>query len=179
LFAANRDRIRNPNLLQVGQVLIVPSAQPISSVPKQAAPQSYAVPVPRAATPRSEYADSHAGYPALDLQVGTGTPVYAIKGGTVSYIGGACGLGVLVIAPDGDRYMYCHLNNRVVAPGTYVGAGTPLGESGSTGNSTGPHLHIEAGDGQVLRCPQPQLLAIYDGRAVPSMASLPMSGCVH
>ncbi len=179
LFAANRDRIRDPNLLRIGQVLVVPGAQATPGVAKQGAPQPYALPVPRSATPRSEYGDPHAGYPALDLQVGTGTPVYAIKGGAVSYVGGDCGLGVLVIAPDGDRYMYCHLSSRAVAPGSYVPAGVPIGASGSTGNSTGPHLHIEAGDGRVLHCPQPQLLAIYDGRGVPSMASLPTSGCVQ
>jgi len=184
IFAANRDRISNPNLLQIGQVLVIPGAQttpgvPKQGVPKQGAPQPYALPLPRAATPRSEYDDPHAGYPAIDLQVGTGTPVYAIKGGSVSYVGGQCGLGVLVIAPDGDRYMYCHLNSRDVAPGSYVSAGGRIGGAGSTGNSTGPHLHVESGDGHVLRCPQPQLLAIYDGRAVPSMASLPTSGCVQ
>ncbi len=179
LFAANRDRISNPNLLRIGQVLVMPGTRATPGVAKQGAPQPYALPVPRAAAPRSEYDDPHAWYPALDLQVGMGTPVYAIKGGTVSYVGGDCGLGVLVIAPEGDRYMYCHLSSRAVAPGSYVSAGVPIGASGSTGNSTGPHLHIEAGDGRVLRCPQPQLLAIYDGRGVPSMASLPTSGCVQ
>jgi murein DD-endopeptidase MepM/ murein hydrolase activator NlpD len=176
VWDANRDRIGNPNVLQIGQVLIVPGTAAATTPGGGVAPQPYALPLPPAAVGRNAYAAPHHTYPAVDLPVWTGTPVYAIQAGTVSHWGGDCGIGVLLIADTGDRYLYCHLSTRIAA-GSRVAAGTWLGASGSTGNSIGEHLHIESGDGVALHCPQEQLLAIYDGRAVPPVASLPMDGC--
>lgn len=176
VWEANRDRISNPNLVQIGQVLIVPGTTAATAPIANAAPQPYALPLSPTAVGRSAYAAPHHTYPAVDLPVWAGTPVYAIQAGTVSDWGGDCGVGVLLIADTGDRYLYCHLSSRIAA-GSRVAAGTWLGTSGSTGDSIGNHLHIESGDGFRLHCPQEQLLAIYDGRAVPSVASLPTSGC--
>jgi murein DD-endopeptidase MepM/ murein hydrolase activator NlpD len=174
LWDANRDRIGNPNVVQIGQVLIVPGIA-ATAAPVIASP-TYALPLPPAAVGRSAYAAPHHTYPAVDLPVWAGTPVYAIQAGTVSHWGGDCGIGVLLIADSGERYLYCHLSSRIAA-GSRVVAGTWLGASGSTGDSIGNHLHIESGDGIALHCPQEQLLAIYDGRAVPPVGSLPTSGC--
>ena len=50
---------------------------------------------------------------------------------------------VEVLGDDGQKYIYAHLNERVANVGDRVEAGTLLGYSGTTGNSTGPHLHFE------------------------------------
>ncbi|HEU4326523.1 MAG TPA: peptidoglycan-binding protein [Roseiflexaceae bacterium] len=138
----------------------------------------YSLPIPKTTLPRSEYDDPHHDYPAIDLPTATGTPAYAMKGGTVSYVGSGCGYGILITASDGATYKYCHLNSRSVASGATVSTGQLIGYTGNTGNSTGPHLHIEVNYGG-LRCPQNMLLAIYDGASVPSPSSLPSSGCTY
>lgn len=139
----------------------------------------YSLPIPRNNQPRSEYDDPHHDYPAIDLATWTGTPAYAMTSGTVSYVGGGCGYGILISGDDGASYKYCHLNSRNVNAGSRVSAGQLIGYTGNTGHSTGPHLHLELKYGGVLRCPQTFLLAIYDGNTPPSPASLPTSGCSY
>jgi len=139
----------------------------------------YSLPLARSALPRSEYDDPHHDYPAIDLPVGTGTPVYATRGGTATRLSGSsCGYGYSVAGNDGATYTYCHFSSFSAGNGT-VNTGQLLGYSGNTGNSTGPHLHFAIKYGGVSRCPQRMLLAIYDGTAVPSPGSLPTSGCTY
>jgi len=138
------------------------------------------VPVPRSALPRSEYDDPHHDYPALDLPVGTGTSAYAVVGGTATPISSSsCGLGMSLAGSDGGSYTYCHFSSRAFTSARSVSAGTRIGYTGNTGNSTGPHLHLQIRAGGALRCPGRMMLAIYDGTAVPSPASLPTSGCSY
>ncbi|HEX6291954.1 MAG TPA: peptidoglycan-binding protein [Herpetosiphonaceae bacterium] len=139
----------------------------------------YSLPLPRSALPRSEYDDPHHDYPAIDLPVPTGTPVYATRGGSATRVSGSsCGYGYSVAGNDGATYVYCHLNS-FVAGNTTVNTGQLLGYSGNTGNSTGPHLHFGIKYGGVSRCPQRLLLAIYDGTAVPHPSTLPTTGCYY
>ncbi|MEV7089759.1 peptidoglycan DD-metalloendopeptidase family protein [Streptomyces sp. NPDC093085] len=80
-------------------------------------------------------------YPALQ-----GTKVVAVRAGTIATSddnGGSYGKWVVLRADNGRDYYYCHLSKRSVAKGAKVKAGDKLGEVGSTGNSTGPHLHFE------------------------------------
>jgi hypothetical protein len=58
---------------------------------------------------------------------------------------GRCGIGFSMQIVDGRTFLYCHLSylDPTVAPGTALAAGTPVGLVGSTGNSTGPHLHLQ------------------------------------
>ena len=58
---------------------------------------------------------------------------------------GRCGIGFSLQIVDGRTFLYCHLSylDPTVAPGTALLAGTPVGLVGSTGNSTGPHLHLQ------------------------------------
>jgi murein DD-endopeptidase MepM/ murein hydrolase activator NlpD len=137
---------------------------------------AYRLPLARSAMPRGEYDDPHHDYPAIDLPTYTGTTAYAIASGTVVHVGGGCGYGIGV---DGDFYLYCHLSQRAVGNGARVGAGEVIGLTGATGNVTGPHLHIEIRVNGGNRCPQPMLLAIYEGTRVPSPQSLPASGCFY
>ncbi|MCL2807627.1 MAG: peptidoglycan DD-metalloendopeptidase family protein [Coriobacteriia bacterium] len=75
----------------------------------------------------------------------TGTPVLAIAGGTVVAAGTAGPLGVYVKIAHGDEIMsiYMHNSSLAVSAGQAVSAGEVIALSGSTGNSTGPHLHLQ------------------------------------
>ncbi len=140
----------------------------------------YSLPIGKSVLPRSEYDDPHHTYPAIDLPVATGTSVYAINGGTAAKIAntGGCGYGVRITARDGGVYTYCHFKQAAVASGE-VKAGQLVGYSGNTGRSSGPHLHLQITRNGKLVCPQRLLLAIYDGKQVPSIGSLPTSGCSY
>jgi peptidoglycan hydrolase-like protein with peptidoglycan-binding domain len=140
---------------------------------------SYRYVLPHNAVARGELDDPHHDYPAVDIPAASGTPTYAVTSGTVHYVGGDCGLGIRLDAVDGAQYTYCHASARVVGDGAHVSPGQQLTRVGSTGNSTGPHLHYQIRFNGSLRCPGPQLLALYDGRTPPSPGSLPTSGCSH
>ncbi|MFE7552704.1 M23 family metallopeptidase [Streptomyces gardneri] len=141
--------------------------------------RQYSYVLPHGAVPRSELDDPHHDYAAIDIQVPTGTPVYAVTRGTVSHIGGGYGNGIQVTGTDGATYIYGHLDSRGVAAGTTVTPGQYLGESGNTGQSTGPHLHFEIRVGGVKHCPQPMLLDLYDGASPQAPGTLPTSGCSY
>lgn len=81
----------------------------------------------------------------LDLGAPTGTPVLSVLDGTVRRTGwvGAYGYAVYVGHADGLETRYAHLSSIAVEPGQRVSRGTVLGGVGSTGASTGPHLHFE------------------------------------
>ncbi|MFD6532155.1 peptidoglycan DD-metalloendopeptidase family protein [Streptomyces sp. NPDC060184] len=156
------------------QILLSAEAETVSCVG-----HDYAYVLPQPAVPRSELDDPHHDYAAIDIQVPIGTPVYAVTRGTVGYIDGGFGNGITLTSADGTTYIYGHLDSRGVAAGTTVAPGQYLGESGNTGQSTGPHLHFEIRIGGVKHCPQPLLLALYDGVTPPSPTGLPTSGCSY
>jgi len=82
----------------------------------------------------------------IDLGVATGTPVGAVLPGVVVEAGNAgdgYGNKVVLQHEDGSRTLYAHLDRIFVQPGQSVEASSILGLSGNTGNSTGPHLHLE------------------------------------
>lgn len=84
----------------------------------------------------------------LDFAGPTGLPIVAAKSGVVIEAGwgGAFGNNVVVQHPDGTTTRYAHLNSITVSVGQEVGIGEKVGTLGSTGNSTGPHLHFEVVD---------------------------------
>ena len=79
----------------------------------------------------------------LDFSAPYGAPVYATGGGVVARVGwmGAYGLAVVVDHAQGYQTLYGHLSRAAVRPGQRVARGELLGFVGSTGRSTGPHLH--------------------------------------
>lgn len=82
----------------------------------------------------------------LDLALPEGTPVLAAQDGAVAVVGSsAVGYGNYVVLAhrDGTATLYGHLARSLVSPGDKLLQGQPLGLEGSTGNSTGPHLHFE------------------------------------
>lgn len=78
-------------------------------------------------------------------RVGYTSPIYAAKAGTVivSQYSSSYGNYVVVSHGSGNTTLYGHMSSRKVEVGQYVNQGAVLGITGSTGNSTGPHLHFE------------------------------------
>lgn len=87
----------------------------------------------------------HNGHIGLDIAVPTGTPVKTTMDGKVIHAGwNTQGYGNLVIVENGAyKTYYAHLSSIPVEVGDTVSAGSTIGISGNTGNSTGPHLHYE------------------------------------
>lgn len=79
----------------------------------------------------------------IDIPAPTGTPVVAAMGGRVARAQGMGGYGLTVeIEHGGSMTLYAHLSGFAVRRGDIVEAGQVIGYVGSTGNSTGPHLHF-------------------------------------
>ena len=85
------------------------------------------------------------GHHGVDIALNTGEPVHAAFGGIVRVAARMGGYGncVVVRHPNGLETLYGHLSKINVQPHQHVSAGEVLGLGGSTGNSTGPHLHFE------------------------------------
>lgn len=88
------------------------------------------------------YVRMHAG---IDFGAAWGSPIFAVSDGTVSYAGRHGGHGNYVRLEHGGGIGtgYAHMSRIAVAPGTHVRAGQVIGYVGSSGLSTGPHLHYE------------------------------------
>jgi murein DD-endopeptidase MepM/ murein hydrolase activator NlpD len=88
------------------------------------------------------YMRMHAG---MDFRAAYGTPIVAVSDGRVTSAGrsGGCGIAVRLEHGGGLSTRYCHMSRMAVAPGMAVRRGQVIGYVGSTGLSTGPHLHYE------------------------------------
>ncbi len=147
----------------------------------------YAFPLPIESVTVAQIRRTHHDYPASDLGVPEGTPVFAAHPGTVTGISTPCadnqlcrcGWGVHIAGADGHTYTYCHGTKVNVQTGAEVTAGELIMTSGNTGNSTTPHLHfqIRNPDGALL-CPQAPLEAWWKGIGL-SLATAPTGGCTH
>ena len=98
--------------------------------------------LPVTGTVTNVFSDKHKG---VDIGAEKGTPVFSAKEGYVAEAGenGDYGNCVQVIHPDGLLTLYAHLDSISVKKGDNVTTQTELGKVGSTGDSTGPHLHFE------------------------------------
>lgn len=90
----------------------------------------------------SMWSSTHTG---LDFAADEGAPIHAVTEGTVTSVeyDGSYGNKTVVELEDGTEVWYCHQSDTAVEPGQHVEAGDPIGSVGSTGNTTGPHLHLE------------------------------------
>jgi murein DD-endopeptidase MepM/ murein hydrolase activator NlpD len=172
LYEVNRSVVgSNPNHLSVGLKLTLPGAKTVTTTQNVTTPAKPAAQAPAqsSATKASDTKASSSGYVSptggvkgsgygragalwssghhtgQDFPVGTGTSIRAITSGTVVKAGwgGAYGNEVVIRHADGKYSQYAHLSSLKVSAGQQVGTGTVIGLSGSTGNSTGPHLHFE------------------------------------
>jgi murein DD-endopeptidase MepM/ murein hydrolase activator NlpD len=82
----------------------------------------------------------------VDIHTKAGVPVVAADGGTVTLVSWqnyGYGYHVIIAHADGTETLYAHLSAISVEAGQTVAAGQEVGLVGSTGRSTGPHLHFE------------------------------------
>jgi len=100
----------------------------------------------------------HAG---IDFRTPTGTPIYATASGTVTKAGRHGGYGKLVEIQhaNGLKTRYAHLSKIDVRKGQNINVGIRVGAAGSTGRSTGPHLHYEVRSGEKSTNPMTYLKA--------------------
>lgn len=84
-------------------------------------------------------------HPGLDIDVPFGSPVHAVADGVVTYAGLRPGYGKVVEIDHGNGYMtrYAHNSKLLAHVGERVHAGDVISDVGSTGRSTGPHVHFE------------------------------------
>lgn len=149
--------INNPARIYIGMVLSIPSAQAGSnSVRYASVGDGVCTDIKLTQTGTGYFIRPTHGYyltqPFLpwhagtDLAADTGTDIYAADGGTVVFSGwNTAGYGNLIILDhnNGWRTYYAHLSDIYVDCGQWVPRGSIIGAMGSTGNSTGPHLHFE------------------------------------
>ena len=92
------------------------------------------------------WASYHTG---LDFAADTGTPIHAVANGVVTSASydGSYGNKTVLTLEDGTELWFCHQNEFAVSEGDVVEAGDVIGYIGSTGNVTGPHLHLEVRPG--------------------------------
>lgn len=154
----------DPNRLREGSQILVPGGRKVEIAPTIAPPRQPAAVVAAApAAPATTTVPNSAwtwpvrglltspfgpSHPlGIDVAIPVGTPIVAAAAGTVSFVGGnpCCSYGYHIIIDNGAGYetMYAHLSAFAVKKGDKVAAGQRIGSSGSSGNSTGPHLHFE------------------------------------
>lgn len=163
LYEANKAVVgKNPNLIFPGQTLVLPNHKGNSVVEKSATVKLHAVVKPAevkaVVTVSAPLAHlkviqsfHNAGaytlgyHTGTDFAAATGTPVKAVSDGIVvaSDHSSSYGVNVQIKNADGTYSLYAHLSAKTVFPGQKVTAGRMIGNSGNTGNTTGPHLHLE------------------------------------
>lgn len=105
---------------------------------------SFIHPLKQAGWLSADYYD-YPGHNGIDIAAPLGTPVYAAAGGVVTIAGwyGEYGKCVVIRHPDGSETVYAHNNALTVYNGQTVTQGQQIANVGTTGNSTGNHLHFE------------------------------------
>lgn len=150
---------KQANNLKVGDQIKLPGdtvrvAFSESLKPSRSIVSRFAWPIQGTITSKYGWRDSgfHHG---LDIAGDLGDPVRAAAGGVVSSTGyiSLYGNTVIIDHPDGKQTLYAHLNQIKVKPGDRVARGTIIATVGSTGRSTGPHLHFEIKQGEIREDP--------------------------
>lgn len=99
----------------------------------------------------------------VDFALPEGTPLKSIVGGKVTVVDEgniSFGKSVRISAPDGRYVIYGHMHDFTVQSGATVHFGDTIGHSGTTGNSTGPHLHFQV---NINGKPVDPMPTIYEG----------------
>jgi murein DD-endopeptidase MepM/ murein hydrolase activator NlpD len=135
--------LQPPYRLKEGQKLVIPGGRRELHWPTPVLSPGSPFAWPVAGEITQGYSEKH---PALDLGAPYGSPVYAAKAGTVTHSGWArTGYGYTVILDHGEgvQSLYSHMKGAWVTVRQKVERGQLIGEVGSTGHSTGPHVHFE------------------------------------
>jgi murein DD-endopeptidase MepM/ murein hydrolase activator NlpD len=157
--------LSEPYQLVVGQKLVIPGGEkPFVQLRKFVA--AYSGPIPEDASkgtgsfgwPVSGRITQQfwAGHQAIDIGASTGTPIYASDSGFVVVAGWSdIGYGYTLVIDHGNGFQtrYAHLSLYYPDAGQSVAKGEQIGDVGSTGRSTGPHLHFEIIENGVRRNP--------------------------
>jgi len=158
------NHLSEPYTLQLGQKILLPGAR----LPAPAAPRYAAATdangrsaIPATGTfmwPTTGRITQYPwwGHMAVDIGTATGTPIYAADAGYVLEAGWTnvgYGLHVVIDHGNGYRTLYGHMSVIIAQAGQSVQKGQLIGRVGSTGNSTGPHLHFEVYHNGVLQNP--------------------------
>ena len=165
----------DPNRLREGSQILVPGGRKVEIAAAITPPRQPAASVATAVTstvvPNSVWAWPVRGlltssfgpsHPlGIDVAIPIGTPIVAASASTVSFVGGnpCCSYGYHIIVDNGAGYetLYAHLSGFSVKKGDKVAAGQRIGTSGSSGASTGPHLHFELHRGGRVQDPMQYL----------------------
>jgi len=124
-----------------GNVVAFDPGSPFSCGARSGGGTRWVNPLPNGTFVRGYYA----GHSGIDIAAPIGTPIYAANGGPILYAGwNNWGYGSTVVIGHGPwSTLYGHMSSTAVRCGQTVGAGQIIGYVGSTGNSSGPHLHFE------------------------------------
>jgi murein DD-endopeptidase MepM/ murein hydrolase activator NlpD len=135
--------------ISAGVTLFIPGAKMRSEDLKQALGELFIYPIRgRLTSPFGWRSDPISGvrrhHAAIDLAAPTGTPIKAAMDGRISTVGFNSVYGKYIIINHGNglQTWYAHMSATSTAQGAYVRQGAKIGEVGSTGYSTGPHLHF-------------------------------------
>ena len=168
-------------------------ASPCTGAAGAVLPGGWALPGPRDLLERTtdQFDNPHHDYPAWDWAIPTGTPIFALRAGTVIALSTnprncygqagcvACGLGVTTRDGDGVTWTYCHGSALNVNVGDHVEPGQQILTSGNSGNSTGPHLHLAISAAGIARCPQALITSLVLRGSGVDPASLATAGCTY
>lgn len=179
-LVAQANGIENPDRIFAGQRIEVELSTPrmagsfpamLETVAKEAVPDKpaglYSKVLDGAAKLSSPYGqrkhpifNDQRNHTGIDLAATRNTPITSMRTGTVSFSGWKQGYGntVIVKHENGIETQYSHASKRMVSEGDRVNEDTVVGLVGSTGDSTGPHLHFEVKRNGRLVNPIPYLL---------------------
>ena len=131
----------------VDEIIVKGTAKTLASAQQKQAAHSagFIFPVPAGSWKVSSYYGDGRNHKAIDLAADKGTPIFAAAAGTVTYAGwdGDYGYNVIIQHANGMKTRYAHANALCVSTGATVAQGDMIATVGSTGRSTGNHLHFE------------------------------------
>jgi murein DD-endopeptidase MepM/ murein hydrolase activator NlpD len=138
-------------IIMIGQQLFIPGAKLGSAQLQQALGTLFMVPLSvqyHISSPFGWRADPFTGtrsfHTGIDMACSVGTPIKAAMSGKIAYVGWSNVFGnyVIINHENGYQTLYGHMSKTLAARGQWVSQGTRIGLVGSTGYSTGPHLHF-------------------------------------
>lgn len=138
-------------VLSIGQELFLPGVGLDQTTLRNAMGELFKLPIHASFRWTSDYGNRidpikgvQSFHTGTDMACPTGTPIYASMSGTVVYTGISNVFGKYVIIDHGNGYktLYAHMSKIIATKGQFVGQNTKIGLVGSTGYSTGPHLHF-------------------------------------